>query len=287
MKFLAVVLITLPGLLLAQGPPANLTAVPVDAPDRDAIELDASAPDREQWERYFEQTMVRNVTRPAIYPVLPAPAARNGRAVIVVPGGGYKFVSMDSEGFRVADALAEEGYAAFVLKYRPMHTVVDPKEYMANLAAEFGTLGKRDLADHRPAVDDLAAAVRYLRKEAGEYGVDPARISVIGFSAGARTLIRLIEGRPEAGQVHDYALIYPPMVNPVDGGPRLPLFLAIAVDDPLFTQGGLTLIDAWLEESTDVEFHLYAGGGHGFGMRRIGATSDRWIEHYVSWLEHE
>jgi acetyl esterase/lipase len=261
-----------------------MKAVPVAAPKQASIPLLANQPDSEQWERYFGQTMVRNVTRPAIYPVRPKAKVANGKAVIVVPGGGYQFVSMDSEGFRVADRLAAAGYTAFILKYRPMVTERDPKVYMANMAKLFGGLGKGELADHSPAVDDLASALRLVSDDAAKWKIDPAQIGVIGFSAGSRTAIRLIEGRPEAKLARHISLIYPPMTKTIVGGPRPPLFMAIAVDDPLFKQGGLNMLDKWLKESDRTEFHLYSGGNHGFGMRPQGTTSDNWIEHYLSWL---
>lgn len=282
-RFLPVVALLLsPALLLAQAP--AMKAEPVDAPDRQKIEIGPVAKDTEQWERYWGQTMVRNVNRPAIYPVYPDAAKRNGQAVIVVPGGGYNFVSIDSEGFRVADALAEAGFVALILKYRPRETPRDPAAYMAMLAEQFGTLGKGTLPDHPPAVDDLAQAIDYARQNAGDLAIDPAKIGVIGFSAGARTLIRLIEQKPQAERVSNYALMYPPMVQTIGEGPRHPLFLAIAVDDPLFQQGGLNMLESWLGESDDVEFHLYSGGSHGFGMRDTGTTSGRWIGQYIAWL---
>jgi len=74
------------------------------------------------------------------------------------------------------------------------------------------------------------------------------------------------------------------MTQTVTGGPRPPLFLAIAAHDPLFKQGGLKLVDNWLKESDAVEFHLYYGGEHGFGMMPKGTTSDRWIDQYIDWL---
>jgi dienelactone hydrolase len=281
---LAMLALTVATPVVAQPTPDMMKAVPVAAPKQASISLLAEQPDREQWEQYFGQTMVRNVTRPAIYPVLPNPAISNGKAVIVVPGGGYQFVSMDSEGFRVADRLAAAGYTAFVLKYRPMETVRDPAAYMANMAKLFGNLGKGELADHAPAVDDLASALRLVSTDAAKWTVDPTQIGVIGFSAGSRTAIRLIERRPEAKLARHISLIYPPMTQSITGGPRLPLFMAIAVDDPLFKQGGLNLIDKWLKESDRTEFHLYSGGSHGFGMRPQGTTSDNWIDHYLSWL---
>jgi acetyl esterase/lipase len=268
----------------AQPAPEMMKAVPVAAPKQASITLIANQPDREQWEQYFGQTMVRNVTRPALYPVLPDAKIANGKAVIVVPGGGYQFVSMDSEGFRVANRLAAAGYTAFILKYRPMPTDRDPEKYMAGMAKQFSSLGKAELPDHAPAVDDLAAALKLVSSGAATWKIDPAQIGVIGFSAGSRTAIRLIEGRPEAKLARHISLIYPPMTQTITGGPRPPLFMAIAVDDPLFKQGGLTMIDKWLKESSRTEFHLYSGGNHGFGMRPQGTTSDNWIDHYLSWL---
>ncbi len=232
----------------------------------------------------FDQANIRNVTCPALYPVLPRPGKANGKAVIVVPGGGYLFVSIEQEGFRVADALAAEGYTAFVLKYRTTPTPRDTAGYMAVLAQLFGNLGKSDLPDNPPAVDDLAQAIDVVQSEAAPRNFDPQQIGVIGFSAGARTAIRLIEQKPQAQKAANVALIYPPMSRPVAGGPRPPLFLAIAVDDPLFAQGQLAMPQAWLNESAQMEFHLYSGGSHGFGMNRKGTTSDGWIDHYIAWM---
>lgn len=272
----------------AQAPP-NLRFDPVPASSRPSIALDAEAPAAaaEQWERGMDQVTVRNVTRAALYPVLPRKGKANGRAVLIAPGGGYRFVSMDSEGFRVADRLAQAGYAAFVLKYR---TVTTPRESEANLrelASLFGNLGKTELADHDPAVEDLAMALKLVADRAAQWQVDPTQIHVIGFSAGARTSIRLLEKRAEAARARTVALMYPPMTQTVSGGPRPPLFLAIAADDPLFKQGGLNLVAEWLKQSPNVEFHLYSGGSHGFGMRPQGTTSDRWIDHYSSWLAQQ
>jgi acetyl esterase/lipase len=269
---------------LAQPTPEMMKALPVAAPSAKSIPLLSGAPDSEQWERFFGQTMVRNVTRPALYPVLPDAAKANGKAVIVVPGGGYQFVSMDSEGFRVAERLAAAGYAAFILKYRPMATPRDPGAFMGEMARLFGSLGKGSLPDHAPAVDDLAAAIRLVSTDAAKWKLDPAQIGVIGFSAGSRTAIRLIEQRSEAKLARHISLIYPPMSNTIAGGPRPPLFMAIAIDDPLFKQGGFGMIDQWVKESARTEFHLYSGGNHGFGMRPQGTTSDHWIDHYLAWL---
>jgi len=268
----------------AGGPPTAFEVRTAPASLRQSVQL-GSGPAQELWEDFLNQTSVRNVTGAALYPVRPAQGRSNGRAVIVVPGGGYRFVSIESEGFRVADALAAEGYTAFVLKYRTVDTPVDRTAYLRETGALFANLGRGDLADNPPAVDDLAAAIFHVRDHAGDYGIDPARLGVVGFSAGSRTAIRLIEHHAEAALLENVALIYPPMLHSVGTGPRPPLFLAIAADDPLFRQGGLSLVNQWLSESPRVEFHLYSGGSHGFGMRPAGTTSDLWFSQYVAWLD--
>ncbi|MDP3906117.1 alpha/beta hydrolase [Novosphingobium sp.] len=286
MNLLKTALLPLAALTLGASATAQLPPPETISPvRRTAVPLGVPCAGAEQWERMFEQVNVRNVTCPAVYPVLPRPGKSNGKSVIVVPGGGYQFVSIEQEGFRVADALAARGYSAFVLKYRTAETPRDNAAYMAKQALLFSSLGKRELADHPPAVDDLAAALRMVRDEAGQRALDPAQIGVIGFSAGARSAIRLLEGRDEGALADNIALIYPPMGHAVNGGPRPPLFLAIAVDDPLFKQGRLGLLSAWLAESPKAEFHLYSAGSHGFGMGTKGTTSDLWIDQYIAWLD--
>lgn len=268
----------------ATAQPAKFTAETVPAIHGEEIVLNDVPAGGEVWSRVFGQVWARNVQRSTLYVVRPMNGRANGKAVIVVPGGGYMFVSIDSEGFRVADRLAAQGYTAFVLKYRVNPTPPTPEAFMADMASKFGQLGKGELAELPPAVDDLASAVSVVSKRAAEWKLDPKQVGAIGFSAGSRTLIRLIEQRPEAALLRHVGLIYPPMTQTVTGGPRPPLFLAIAAHDPLFKQGGLKLVDSWLKESDAVEFHLYYGGEHGFGMMPKGTTSDRWIDQYIDWL---
>lgn len=286
MLFVAAMLGLASPALAQQGPPV-FTADVVPPVRGEEIPLSNAPRGDEEWVRVFGQIWVRNVSQPALYAVRPMNGRGNGKTVIVVPGGGYKFVSIDSEGFRVADRLAAQGYTAFVLKYRPDRTPAKTDAFMTELAAQFGSLGKGELSDDPLAVDDLATAIGFVRAHASEWKLDPAAIGVIGFSAGSRTAIRLLERKPEAKLLDHVALIYPPMTQAVTGGPRPPLFLAIAADDPLFLQGGLKLPDHWLSESKAIEFHLYSGGSHGFGMFPKGTTSDRWIDQYLDWLAHE
>jgi len=245
---------------------------------------DEQADNTEQWNRVWGQIWVRNVSHPSVYPVMPKNGRGNGKAVIVVPGGGYSFVSIESEGFWVAERLAAQGYTVFVLKYRHNTTPDDPGEFLQSLVAGFSRMGEAQLPDHTSAVEDLAEAVAMVRARASEWNLDPDGIGVIGFSAGARSAIRLLENHEEGAMLDHVGLIYPPMMQTIGEGPRPDLFLAIAIDDPLFQQGGLAMAQSWLDESPDLEFHLYSGGSHGFGMRPQGTTSDLWIDQYLAWL---
>ena len=245
------------------------------------------AENTEIWNRVFEQTWVRNVNAPALYPVLPNPNIANGKAVIVVPGGGYLFVSIENEGFSVAQQLAAKGYTAFVLKYRVNSSPVDEQGFKGRLFENFSQLGKKPLADFAPAVDDLALAIKTVQAQADDFQLNKDAINVIGFSAGARTLVRLLEQKPEAKLVQSVAFMYPPMKASVKGNTYPPMFFAMAVDDPLFTKDNLTFVESWLQKSSNVTVHLYADGGHGFGIKPKGTTSDTWSTNYLHWLQHQ
>jgi acetyl esterase/lipase len=247
--------------------------------------VDAGTPNTEQWNRAVGQVWVRNVSNPSLYPIRPKNGRGNGRAIIVVPGGGYSFVSIESEGFWVAERLAAKGYTAFVLKYRTRKTPEAASDFMRQVLAEWRGYGGDGDLRHLPAVSDLAAAVALVTSQAHEWGIDPNEVGVIGFSAGAMSTIRLLGEYDQASQIDNIALIYPPMGLEVKGGPRPDLFLAIAVDDPLFKIDDLTMVENWLAVNRTVEFHLYSTGGHGFGMRPQGTTSDLWIDQYLAWLE--
>ena len=258
--------------------------VPTTRSDRESMALIPDAEDKELWEVFFDQVMVRNVTRPEVYPVLPANGQSNGKAVIVVPGGGYRFVAIENEGFPVADQLAQEGYTAFVLKYRTFETPVPPQDFLEQTSAAFRQLGETRLPDHPPAVQDLAAAIEFVKANCSEFQCNSEDINLVGFSAGARTIIRLVENEPVAETLKSTALIYPPMLDAIGEGPRPAMFVAIAADDPLFTQRPLHLVAEWLKTTSEIEFHLYAHGEHGFGTRKKNVTAAGWFDQYVSWL---
>lgn len=266
---------------------ARPTATVIPAISGNQIPLptgDARTADAEQWNRVMDQIWVRNVSRPSLYHFAPKGGRSNGRAVIVVPGGGYAFVSIESEGFRVAERLAAQGYHAFVLKYRPHRTPTDPGAFLTQVLAEWAGEDTGVDFDYLPAVDDLAAAVALVHDRASEWAIDGDKIGVVGFSAGAQSAMRLIQQKPEAALIENLAFIYPPMPGDYAMPRRPDLFMAIAIDDPLFQPEHLRLVDDWSKGGGKVEFHLYAGGSHGFGMRPQGTTSDLWIDQYLAWL---
>ena len=258
--------------------------VPADAPDHAAIPLGAVAGDQAQWENFLDQLTVRNVTAAELYPVLPGPGRANGKAVIVVPGGGYTFVSVENEGFPVAERLAAEGYVAFVLKYRTRETPEAADAFLALVAERASQMGTVDLEAYEPAVSDLAAAMAYVSQHCPDYGCAADDGNLIGFSAGALSVIRMLEAPLQDVAIASAALVYPPLTHTVRAVTKPPLFLAVASDDPFFRQGGFTLPQAWYRATGQLEFHLYERGGHGFGTLRKGATTERWLDQYVAWL---
>ena len=275
-----------PALAEAQRPPAE--TVPPSPGEQIFLPTVADGVrDTEQWNRVIGQIWVRNVSRPSLYRVAPKNGRANGRAVIVVPGGGYSFVSIESEGFWVAEHLAAQGYTAFVLKYRPRPTARPAADFARELFDQWEGISEENPEDfdYTPAVDDLAAAVALVSERSGEWGLAPDKLGVVGFSAGAQSVIRLLQRHEEAAVLDHVALIYPPI--PEDRAMTLhpDVFVGIARDDFLFGRPTFDMVADWHAAGGEVEFHLYSGGSHGFGMRPQGTTSDRWMMQYLAWLD--
>ena len=247
--------------------------------------------------------MIRNVSAPSLTVFLPDPAKANGTGVIIAPGGGYKILAWEHEGLMLARWLADRGYAAFVLKYRLVGTPASDAEFESAAAAQGNSrgfagmpavkaprsLGKllgdpvtlrvRDLA-----ADDGRAAVAMVRARAAEWGVEPDRVGMIGFSAGA-FLAADVTMDPKA----------PPMafVAPIYGGETReaavpadapPLFTVIAQDDRMLFKVVEGLYADWSNADRPAELHIFAKGGHGFGMVKQKLPVDRWIDLFGDWL---
>jgi acetyl esterase/lipase len=236
------------------------------------------------------KAMVRNVTTPTLTPFLPDPAKATGAAVIVAPGGGFVTLSMENEGWDVAKALAKEGVAAFVLKYRLNQTPASLDAYAESMrrprtgpppggspAAGQGAAGLK------AQLEDSRAAFALVRSKAGQWGIDPDRIGMIGFSAGAMltmtTEYAVADARPAF-----LGDIYGPMGTVDVPKDAPPLFVAVAADDPLFGSSGFGIVESWHKAGHPVEFHYYEQGGHGFGMYPKETTSTGWFSAFTSWL---
>jgi acetyl esterase/lipase len=239
--------------------------------------------------------MARNITTATLTPFLPDPDQANGAAVIVAPGGGFRWLSMGNEGWEVAEELANQGIAAFVLKYRLHPTPPDLDEFRAwmnrprtpppasDAAATEDAPPPRPQWDLSNQLEDAEAAYAMIVDRAEEWGVDTDRIGMIGFSAGAGLTMHATLN----SQTMKLAFIGPIYggMGPVEvpeGAP--PMFNVIATDDFLF-RGQFGVIDSWFKAGIPVEFHLYQNGGHGFGLGNPNRTSNRWFDAFMHWLD--
>jgi acetyl esterase/lipase len=217
---------------------------------------------------------------PSIYVFLPAKEKANGAAVVVAPGGGHSQLVIDKEGWEIADWLNENGIAAFVLKYRLAHAT----------GSHYTVAGE--------ALADSARAMRTVRSRAGEWGVDPARIGFMGFSAGGE-LAALIETRFDAGDSNasdpverassrpDFAAaIYPgfkpgAITVPKDAPPT---FLMCTDEDRAHV---VTTVNLYLDlekQGVPAEMHIYASGAHGVGMRPSHLPVGTWPDRLRDWM---
>lgn len=276
------------------------TIHPLDAPaEPNAIPLNTGGvkdqPAKESWFRQWGEPMVRNVSDATLTPYLPDPAKANGTAVIVAPGGGFRWLSINNEGWKIAKALNEQGVAAFVLKYRLQPTpptLEGLKQSMNRMFAAVGapTPGQPASEAPRPPRPDLSnqladaeAAYAMIVDRAREWGVDTKRIGMMGFSAGAGLTMHCT--------LHSQKMKLA-FIAPIYGGMGAvevpkdapPLFVAIAANDFLF-KGEFGLIKSWYDAGKPVEFHLYQDGGHGFGMGYPGHPTYWWFEVFTHWLD--
>ena len=277
------------------------TIYPLKTPDEpNAIALGtggvANQPASETWFRQWGDPMARNITKATLTPFLPKPGAANGAAVIVAPGGGFRWLSMGNEGWEVAQALADKGVAAFVLKYRLYPTPESLDEFKAWMNRPRPTppadtsKGKTAPTAPRPPQIDLSnqlqdaeAAYAMIVKRSKEWGIDTSRLGMIGFSAGA--------GLTMHSTLHSKSMKLA-FIGPIYGGmgpvevPKNapPMFTVIATDDFLFG-GQFGVVESWFKAGIPVEFHLYQNGGHGFGLGNPNRTSNRWFDAFMYWLE--
>jgi acetyl esterase/lipase len=227
-----------------------------------------------------------NVSTPTITIYRPDPAKDTGAAVVVAPGGGYQILALDLEGTEVCAWLNSIGVTGVLLKYR--------------------VPGREGRARHAAALQDVQRAVGLVRQRAPELGIDPQRIGVLGFSAGANLSAALstsaahrtytpIDAADTASCRPDFAvLIYPggladnagvvrPEVAPGKGRTP-PTFIAMAQDDPVRVENALHYYFALHQVGVPAELHVYPTGGHGYGMRRTADNVTTWPDRVADWL---
>jgi endo-1,4-beta-xylanase len=217
---------------------------------------------------------------PSVYAFLPPKEKANGMAVVIAPGGGHSQLVIAKEGWDIADWMNNHGIAAFVLKYR-----------LARAKDSHYTV-------ERDALADTTRAMRLVRSRAHEFGIDPARVGFIGFSAGGY-LAALLETRFDAGNDSapdaierassrpDFSIIvYPGYAAGSITVPKNapPAFLVCADNDPSHVVTTVNLYLDLQKQGVSSEMHIYADGGHGFGIRTSALPVASWPDRLKDWM---
>jgi acetyl esterase/lipase len=243
--------------------------------------------------------LIRNVVTPGLTIFLPESSTATGTGIIICPGGGFRFLSWESEGTRVAQWLAAHGIAAFVLKYRLIASPSQQKEFehaMASWQAQFkakaATERSKSVLDDEQkdiaplAIADARQAIRIVRQHAAQWGLSRDRIGIMGFSAGGVVTMGVALEHDADSRPNFAAPIYG---GDVGGRPippdAPPLFLLVAQDDPLEERVSVKMYSDWHDAGHSAELHVFAKGGHGFGMIKQNAPVDHWIDLFADWLE--
>ena len=227
----------------------------------------------------LDDRAISNVSRPSITVYLPAKEKATGTGMIICPGGGYQHLAIDKEGHDVARWLNTIGIAGFVLKYR--------LPGQGSLRRASGDLHQIADAIH-VALEDAESSMRLVRENAVKWSLKPDAIGMMGFSAGGHLaammgMISPIETRPDF-----LVLGYPAIPAALDVTPSTPrTFLVAAYDDPLLNpaEHAGRFFAALRTVKVPAEIHIYASGGHGFGMLKTGKTSATWPDALVAWLK--
>lgn len=190
--------------------------------------------------------LVRNVVIPTVTMFKPKEKIANGTSVIVAPGGAFYFLAIDKEGYDVARLLTKWGITAFVLKYRLAHTPEDDVEMLALLERWMRNAPIQERGEETPPVgsedseaarllaeEDGRQAIRFVRKHAEDWGLDPQKIGIMGFSAGGGIAIATAMEHDEQSRPNFVAGIYPGYRTKPLPPDAPPLFLATADDDIL------------------------------------------------------
>lgn len=228
-----------------------------------------------------------NVSDPTIT-LYQAKSNPSGTVVVVFPGGGYHILAMDLEGTEVCDWLNSINITCILVKYR----VPDSGPYPKSPAA----------------LQDAQRAVGIVRVRAAEWHINPDRIGVLGFSAGAHLSAALsthfekrvydrVDAADEQSCRPDFSvLVYPAYISATEdttaidpeirvGQQTPPAFIVQAEDDDSYVASSIAYFEALRKAKVPAELHIYAGGGHGYGLRRTDLPVTRWPGLVETWLK--
>lgn len=235
-------------------------------------------------------TWKTNVSKPTLAVYRPAKEKDSSVSMLICPGGGYHNLGWDVEGEEVAGWLTSIGITGILLKYRCPRRPGDVK-------------GEPPLGP----LKDAQRAVSLVRSRAKEWGIDPGKIGMVGFSAGGHlvgaTATNFERRAYEAVDEVDRASCRPdfgvslysgyfkvkdglsPTIREAPGTP--PLLLLHATDDAISdVEHSVTMYVAMKRIGVPVELHVYATGGHGWGVRKVGHPCETWTDRCVEWLRH-
>lgn len=219
-------------------------------------------------------TVAINVVTPTLTAYLPAPGKATGTAVIIAPGGYCVALALSAEGTDVAEVLREQGIAAFVLKYRIPEKKQQgiPQNLNMDEACRYG-------------IADAIRAVAVVREHAAQWGI--MRIGILGFSAGGMVASGALLAPDPAARPDFAALLYGAPFGEMPAMPAKlpPIFMAWAEDDTVAGEQVRKFYDLLRRAGNDPEAHVFVSGGHGFGVKHQGTTSDHWEEEFYWWLQ--
>ncbi len=224
-------------------------------------------------------TVLKNTSTASLTIIRPPEGRANGSAMIILPGGAFGALAWDIEGTEVGEYLADLGITAFVLKYR----VRDPNWKMMLSLPFKGVLGAIE-PGRAAAADDAKQALAYVRDRAAEFGLDQDRVGMIGFSAGAITVLRVLKETDDSIRPDVAASIYGMMFDDDILPKQTPLLVAVARDDASIDESR-EIHSHWLNSGAPVEFYEFEDGGHGFGLGQPGTDSEAFAPLLAKWLQ--
>ena len=228
---------------------------------------------------------VTGIHKPSLTVYLPPADKATGAAMIIAPGGGHRFLNFDQEGTYVAEYLNSIGVAGFVLKYRLAHEPESTYKVEAH------------------ALADAQRAIRLLRSRASEFHINPTRVGIMGFSAGGEVATlaatRFDAGKPDAPDPIDRlssrpdfdALIYPGIRADTYTIPKdMPVTFMLCADNDSGPSAALAGLYPMLKAAhIQTELHVYATGGHGFGInpntKSVAPVATTWQLRLGDWLK--